>query len=73
MNGWQFWEDGILGIVFILGGTLVFYGAFRDIPDIQTRKGLDAKKIKRNCRTLKILGVVIIVWGILKLTAYPYI
>lgn len=70
MNEWQFWDDGIIGILFILMGIGLLYGAFYIFPNKYQREGADTKTIKKKCRLYKIFAIVLLVSGILTLIGY---
>lgn len=70
MNKWQFWDDGIIGILFVLIGIGNLVAAFYFLPDKYKREGIEPRKIKRKCWLFKIFAFVLILSGILTLKGY---
>jgi|GEM_PF-6335540 len=70
MSEWQFWDDGIMGIICILMGMFSIYAGFCSLPNKYKREGLAADKIKKKCRLFKIFALVLILFGILTLIGY---
>jgi uncharacterized membrane protein HdeD (DUF308 family) len=70
VSEWQFWDDGIIGILLILLGIVNICTGFYALPNKYARKGVDAKIIKKKCRLFKIFAFVLILSGILTLIGY---
>jgi uncharacterized membrane protein YphA (DoxX/SURF4 family) len=70
MHKWQFWEDGITGIVFIVMGISFVFTPSRVLKTMFAGKGLSPQKIKGKRKLFIIGGVVFILFGILLLVGY---
>jgi len=70
MNEWQFWNEGIIGILLTFLGITNLVDAFYYFPNRLKKKTKDPKAIQKKCRLWKILGVVSLLFGILILLGY---
>ena len=66
MGEWQFWEDGIIGILCIFMG-ISFLFLF---PKKHEKEENDKPKVKKKNRIFIIGGIVFILYGILLLIGY---
>lgn len=70
MSGWQFWEEGIIGLVFIMMGIGNVYAFFYSFPKKLEKEGTEGQKVRKKYWIGKVGAIVFILYGILLLVGY---